>query len=222
MRDFVFFLFVLMFAHSCASQQGRPGSSPQDLDEELVFEEDNEPLGSEGFQLSSPLKHPRLADEASTRTLIFTHAQPSQNAIAKCRDTVNHLSSQAKNQGEMLSAIKKVAKAANNEIAVYHWCFYQSVAGLDLRMNERNDSIQAQADIFVKNMRLLWILSKALERLTQSERYFKYLQERYLQMSQNYFGRKLEETDNLLKAHPFSKKTKSTFHRGKPAGLYQE
>ena len=139
--------------------------------------------------------HPKRPTAWFTRRLLMTATQPSATKIVECRERVESAVADAPN----LSALDAVALAIQNDVGtqqiIYHWCFYQIMADLDIRLENNAPLMQDKAEIFLGRMKTLWVLGRALDDSTKQATYLKYLNARYREISQTLFGRNLETVD---------------------------
>jgi hypothetical protein len=159
--------------------------------------------------------HPKNPTAWFTRRLLMTATQPSATKIVACRERVESAVADAPN----LSALDSVALAIQSEVGtqviVYHWCFYQIMADLDIRLENNAPLMQDKAEIFLGRMKTLWVLGRALDNSAAQKIYLKYLNTRYREISQTLFGRNLETVD----LDSFSVPTRDG---GKPATEFDE
>jgi hypothetical protein len=139
--------------------------------------------------------HPKEPTAWFTRRLLMTTPQPTSTEINNCRERAESTVKDAPN----LAALDAVALALETEVGnktpVYHWCFYQIMADLDIRLDNNTPLMQDKADIFLSRMKTLWALARSLDSTDGQQTYIKYLRARYTEISQNIFGRNLETVD---------------------------
>ena len=159
--------------------------------------------------------HPKQPTAWFTRRLLMTASQPPASEIVDCRERIEAAVSDAPN----LSALDAVALAIQSEVQkqelVYHWCFYQIMADLDIRLENDAPLMQDKAEIFLARMRALWVLGRSLDSISNRKIYIKYLRTRYTEISQTLFGRNLETVDLDSFSMP-------TVGAGKPASEFAE
>lgn len=136
--------------------------------------------------------HPKHATASDTRTFLTTSPQPSVEKIAECIEQVTTLANEAGNQDDMVTAPEALKALVAIDTTLYHFCFYQLVNRLDERLAIGGPLMGELATVFFDTMKALWIMARALDRVTGQDRYFTYLRARYVQMSQDYFGRDVQ------------------------------
>ncbi len=138
------------------------------------------------------LSHPEKADAWSTHKLIVENKQPRQGEIDECEARVTKTSASARNDQDLLAAKSHLGKAVSQGVALYHWCFYQTVRTLDQKLADSEFSLDQKGEEFFQKMKGLWLLAKALELATGDQHYFIYLRDRYIQLNRDIFGRSME------------------------------
>jgi hypothetical protein len=192
------------YGHSCQTSSAvQTGDQFEIEGDQESFEDDESPQEPQK-SLVKPVgtAHPKKADAWHTRKAIMTHRQPSPELVMACKETVESLTANASN----LQALTEAAKALEQKVAKgknqYHWCFYQLMTDLDLRLERDSPLLTDKKEAFLSRMRALVPLAKALDRnLSTAKRdYSSYLRQRYIEISQNQFGRAVEviDSDDLL------------------------
>jgi hypothetical protein len=102
------------------------------------------------------------------------------------------LSNDATNDDRLLEVEREMEKTVTANPELYHWCFYWMMRNLDIRADQSGLAGDDRNRLFSSGMRGLWALGRALDRARGVNRYFPYLRVRYMQLSQDFFGRKLE------------------------------
>lgn len=74
---------------------------------------------------------------------------------------------------------------------LYHWCFYQLMSQLDIKLKSPVVDIQEKSKTFATSMKELWILAKIMGEESESNVYCIYLRNRS-ELILDYFGRRLE------------------------------
>ncbi len=152
---------------------------------------------SDGTATNNPkttLPHPIIPDAWHTNRLVMTKKIPSKNHLNNCRSDLAVIGTQIANDEAMVEAIDMMRESVTSKTNFYHWCFYYSMSVLDWGMENdtKRASLQEQQDYFHRNMRGLFVLARALDQTRNTKRYFFYIRRRYMELSQNYFGRTLD------------------------------
>jgi hypothetical protein len=141
------------------------------------------------------MRHPKEPTAWFTRKLLMTSQQPSAKRINECRERVEAAIKDAPN----LHALAEVSLTLEDTIMeapnLYHWCFYQMMADLDLRLENDTSLMGEKAEVFLTRMRSLWAMARALDLTLPDRGYMTYLRVRYTDISQTIFGRILEPMD---------------------------
>jgi hypothetical protein len=141
------------------------------------------------------MHHPKEPTAWFTRRLLMTSSQPSARRINECRERVEAALKDAPN----LRALTEVSVSLENTVItapnLYHWCFYQMMVDLDMRLDSDAPLMTDKAEIFLSRMRSLWAMAKALDQTMPDGGYMTYLRVRYVDISQNVFGRNLDAMD---------------------------
>lgn len=138
------------------------------------------------------LPFPKKSTRHSTKMLLLAYPQPGLSKIHSCIEQIKVQAEQAASQEDMVVAKNMLIDLIDHERPVYHYCFFHIVAKLDQRLDEGGPVIETLAPIFLETMRGLWILASALDAPLGTDRYFNYLKARYVQLSQDAFGRPME------------------------------
>jgi hypothetical protein len=215
--------FVVLFA-SCKTTQKSKSSQ---IDQSLSIEEENAVAQSQtqlqegshkksSKKLISKMAHPLRADEWSTRRAIMLNKQPSSVEITQCKDRVEGLARRTFNLHAMDEASISIEGEVSNKTFLYHWCFYQMVADLDIQLSKHDASLFSdKASLFSQRMKALWIMGRALDESSDNDdhTYLHYVRRRYVDMSQTHFGRTVEVIDPRVFSSTAGKS-------GKAAGEY--
>lgn len=188
-------------------------SDSQSIDQQRDEFEDESTESDEGAQ--TRLSHPKDATAWNTRRLILSVRQPSPSKVSDCFETVAGAIKGARNLQSLEDASVALQSSVSKNTSLYHWCFYQMMADLDEQLNKNLPLMSEKAELFLERMSQLWVLGTALTDTIGSDLYVKYLRTRYTEISQNTFGRRLEnvDPDALIM---------SNHGRGKSAGSFQE
>lgn len=161
------------------------------------------------------LFHPKEPTAWFTRRLLMSYPQPSAARINDCRSRVDSVATQAPNLRALDEIALTLEPAVEEDIAMYHWCFYQMMADLDIKLDADTSLMEDKALIFLARMRSLWVLAKSLDATNYSSTYMKYLRTRYTEINQNVFGRNLERMNRDTFTLPAT-------GPGKPAAKFEE
>jgi len=141
------------------------------------------------------MAHPKEPTAWFTRRLLMTTPQPTATRVNECREKIEATVKDAPN----LRALDDVSLSLESVITqspnLYHWCFYQLMADLDLRLDTDSPLMSDKADLFMSRMKSLWAMGRALDKGFESSVYTSYLRARYTEINQNVFGRNLETVD---------------------------
>lgn len=178
-----------------ADQQSELADIQQDDGEDDFADasEDSQESDEEEDVYSSEAPHPKEASAWFTRKLIMTSRQPSADSINRCSERVDSISSQAPNLRAMQDASASLESSVSDNPRIFHWCFYQMMADLDIKLSNDVSLMEEKSEIFMSRMKSLWVLGKALDDSGRSNRYIKYLKARYTEINQTVFGRRLEQ-----------------------------
>lgn len=212
-------LLGLAFSTACVSNSQNQSfwSSDQDDDYESQDDDNAEDDASNDMatNLAATLPHPKGITAFSTRVFVTTQAQVPQEQTAACFEQISAIAAESVNQEDLLSGLAQASSLVANDFSVYHFCFYQMVVKLDERMLVGGPLMDDLATAFFSGMRQLWILARALDAQTGQGRYLKWLTQRYIAMSQEYFGRNLEPV-----MPPLDKTADKLFTPQKPASSF--
>ncbi|MCX6127172.1 MAG: hypothetical protein NTV34_20815 [Proteobacteria bacterium] len=212
-----FGIVAAWYVHSCTTPQNVEREDAFQLDEERSDGLDEQSqVKTSAAPSRSKLAHPAKPDAWHTRKAIMMYAQPSPELILECKEMAENQAAVASNLRALSEAsITLEGRAAQNR-RQYHWCFYQLVTDLDLRLERESPLLTEKSEYFLARMKVLWVLAKALDSSqgTAKARYSTYLRSRYIEISQNQFGRNIEVMDpeGLLV---------TTGDKGKAAGSYE-
>lgn len=172
-------------------EQSDPSDSQnqQEADEKIIDD-----LGIELNPEVNELKHPKAPTSWNTRLVIMTNPIPEPEKLEACQAQLAVVGEAATSPDTLLGAENQVYYEVRQNIDTYHWCFYFSMMKLDdVLENEFMDiSVEERNQRFVKTMKALWLLARALDRSVGGEVYFTYVKKRYIQLSRDYFARDVE------------------------------
>jgi hypothetical protein len=184
--------------------------------EEVVQEDSgdyNEDSEEDGGTDESGLVHPKRPTAWYTRIAIATNPQPPADSVADCIDAVSILGEDSGNAQDMQQAQYQLSGSIEQAPAVHHWCFYQMMVALDEALSRGGPLMSDMADKFFLGMKRLWILGRSMDSHHGHTRYFRYLQARYVQISQDKFGRNV-----MVVGEPLGNMPTTPVLFGKPAG----
>lgn len=188
------------YAHSC--QTSRPQSEQQSFElsnaVNLETPSSSTNIAKRNAKKENQLSiaHPKKPDAWHTRKLIMSYAQPSPARIIECKETVESAAVSSKNLRDLDEASLSIGSKVQQNKAQYHWCFYQLMTDLDLRLERDGNMLTEKSEAFLSRMRTLWVLAKALDASgTDEKTYNNYLRARYMEISQHQFGRTVEVID---------------------------
>lgn len=210
------------YAHSC--QTNRPQSQQSfDIKNEAALTAENsteEDFMSKKAVINEQklaIAHPKKPDAWNTRKLIMTYPQPSPTRILECKETIESLAANTKNLRDLDEAALSIGTKVQQNKSQYHWCFYQLMTDLDLKLERDGPMMTEKSQLFLDRMRTLWVLAKSLDtsNANQATAYNNYLRQRYMDISQHQFGRPVEVVDPDVLMQTAGK-------AGKPATAYQD
>lgn len=179
------------FHASCTSTDEGDGDDEELADEELS-EKDEAEAAAKKAAGEGGLPLPEKPTAWHTRTLVATRPQPAPDRVFGCIEKVAAIAKEAGNQQAMLEAQAQTANLAAADAELYHYCFLQMMVKLDDRIVSGGALMTDRAGAFLDGMKALWILARGLDVAQGRSRYFEYLRARYVQLSQDHFGRDIE------------------------------
>lgn len=210
------------YGQSCQTSPKHQASNQYELEDEVDLESLNNEGGNKAVVVKGPravrIAHPKRADAWHTRKAIMISAQPAPEKILECKESAESVALESKNLRALdESALALEGKVTQNR-STYHWCFYQLMADLDLRLERESPLLTDKSDAFLSRMRVLWVIARALDGSSKgkdrnSTTYSDYLRTRYMEISQNQFGRTVEVVDE-------DKLLRTAGEDGKAAGPY--
>ena len=147
----------------------------------------NESIGN----ASNPnnLPHPQTANEFATRIYVSTVPQQPPEKIAECIEQIAAIGKESANQDDMQKAVVTTQTLFAQNLPLYHNCFYQLAARLDNRLAQGGPLVSELSREFFETTQALWIMAKALDKISGKKHYYSYLKQRYVQISKDVFGR---------------------------------
>ncbi len=181
-------LFAAIALFTCQTNQNRENLPASDAGDEEIDQRE----GAGKNRTRDILPHPRTANAWETKSLILTATIPNPKSLDECEAEVRALGRQATNEIQILQTEATVEKLITPNPKFYHWCFYWMSHNLYLRLETANLSNDQRSSLFFEGMRSLWPLARGLDRVREVDSYFRYLRNRYLDISAEIFGRPLE------------------------------
>ena len=126
--------------------------------------------------------------------LIMTNPMPAKDKLDTCRSQILSITESALNAASMVTAQKNTYFEIRQDQDLYHWCFFNAVFLLDEKLTYDNMkmSYEVKNRHFLTEMKMLWVLARALDELADSKDYFFYIRKRYVGMSREYFARDVD------------------------------
>lgn len=154
------------------------------------------PAGANDYEMelefSEPV-HPDEADGQATRALLLSTRQPSDESLDQCLSNLQNIGEAVKEARQVDDAVSQLLKQVQENFEIYHWCFYQQMDRLDRLLDQSMDLRRDAGPKFLKGMKELLVLARALDKEDGSQVYQTYLKIRYQQLNRDYFGSKLRE-----------------------------
>ena len=143
------------------------------------------------------LPHPRKATAYDTKVLIMKSEKPVSENILNCKIELDELVPNIQSEDKMIEARNILYSKVLKNSKLFHWCFYHLIVSLDDKLNIIDKTNKEKIIFFNSQMQRLWLLSRALDLAVGTNSYFKYLQKRYIDISQSHFGRDLQVGPSL-------------------------
>ena len=124
--------------------------------------------------------------------MLLAQPQPPTTQISSCIEQINSIGENAQSQEEMVISRNQLVPLVESNQFLYHFCFFTIMAQVDQKLLEGGPVMTQQAPMFLAAMRSLWILASSLDSVDEERKYFSYLKKRYIQLSEEIFGRQLE------------------------------
>lgn len=206
------------YGHSCQTTPTKQNAEGQfDLQNEETYDPQTPGSSSRrNTKLNLKITHPKKPDAWSTRKSIMVNAQPAPGDILECKETAESVALNATNLRSLDEGALSLTGKVSGSPVVYHWCFYQLMTDLDLRLERDSPLLTEKSEAFLSRMKVLWVLATALDDSTdkRAKNYSSYLRTRYIEISQTHFGRTIEVMDPEGIMHTAGKE-------GKAAGPYE-
>ena len=188
--------FTLILA-GCTPGATRTQNTPSN--DELNFSEITEEMNHSddtAYNPKSSLRHPKKPDASSTFVLISIQ-KPNRQIVDSCKQQLTATVPTPQGFKELLVIAHNYETEVKTNIKNHHWCFYQVMADVDSELN-KSKNFNEQADFFVLSMQKLYVLARGLDKTIGVTTYTDYLRTRYTQISQQKFGRSLNQTNNQI------------------------
>lgn len=161
----------------------------KNLDEPVAIEKQQ----AQPITISSSLhpKHPRGWD---THVLIMDHKEEIKVTIDSCNEKLTSINLFDIDKNDIDQQVNHFVKIIEKSPLDYHWCFYLLHLELDKQIEDQNKTIHDKSLIFQKETSRLFFLAKGLDAFGKNNQttYVDYLRERYISLSKNVFGRRLD------------------------------
>ncbi len=141
------------------------------------------------------LPRPRKASGATLRNWLAAKENKfTLQRINDCQAQVLTVGEAGKDRIELRKLSKQMSVDVAVDTELHHWCYYHLLMRLEqqLEQDQLGQGEKGRLDSFLKEFRGLWILAIALDRHTEQNYYRSVARRRYIDLSQIYFGRKLE------------------------------
>lgn len=138
--------------------------------------------------------HPEEDSAWATQALLLTEERLSEKDLKPCLDELASLADLPTVQSAWKERAEAWAAKVEDKPELYHWCYYQSFADLEQRLAAQTLSLAEKKVLFTDRMQVLWVLAFALQKALSERRYFSFLQNRYIKISKDVFGRDIEFT----------------------------
>ncbi|MCX6117138.1 MAG: hypothetical protein NT027_06330 [Proteobacteria bacterium] len=207
-------LGIAIILQSCKTTQSEPTSAENFAIEGETDLSTSRTAGNNLLLDNTSLPHPKKSSSWETKKLIMTHQQPSDFEISLCKSKLDDLILNSKSYQSLQEASLTFQSTVTESRRLYHWCFYQISAQLDMTLGRDDQSYEAQKEFFANQMKALWILAVDLDN-EGTKIYTNHARQRYIEISRSYFGRSIEIIDQSA-LHVTSGKS------GKPAQEFQE
>ena len=161
--------------------------------EELILsnqDDNSNHLDDTNYNPKSSLKHPKQRDAASTFVLISAQ-KPELLKVQACKQKLKELVPKPVAFKELVGMSAKMQWDVKLNLKNFHWCFYQMMVDMDQELAQSNRSFSEQGDLFILAMQRMYVTAHALGNILGVNTYMDYLRVRYVQISQQKFGRSL-------------------------------
>jgi len=178
-----------LFSSSPDEQLEASSDDASDYDENYESDDGEYGTSSDKNPRDLSYKMPEKTNAWYTQMLVATTPQPQLEQIRNCIEEIVLTGNEAGNSNAMISAQTPISSSVEQNPAVYHWCFFQIMVSIDNKLHHQGSLMQDIANDFFDGMKQLWILSQVLDSHHKTNRYFDYLQTRYVEISKDVFGR---------------------------------
>lgn len=187
-------IFSILFITQCKTATENEQISDNEVADQENFEDEfsNGDKKPAEFVQNGNLRHPEEISEDATTLLLLTEDQPSDPELQKCESMLKSIAEKIFSYKGLEKAEQDLSELVTENPPLYHWCFYQLMSQLDIKLKSPVVDIQEKSKTFASSMKELWILAKIMGEESESNIYCIYLRNRYLQINLDYFGRRLE------------------------------
>jgi len=146
--------------------------------------------------------HPRNATAWDTKVFLLTQRLPPSEEVRGCRTEVEARGKEANNENALIEARDALYLRVQDEAKLYHYCFYIMTHKLHEDIQKERQNLRDKSLYFLGKVQELWVLARAMDMLDGKDTYFRYLQKRYIDMSQSVFGRQMSVIGRSLDQLP--------------------
>ena len=139
----------------------------------------------------NPRPQPASATDWQLEALLLSNPQPTAQELSVCLVRVSAIAQDADNDDALLHSLKELEGMLQQDLNLYHWCYYQMLHKLSLELGQEGMPFDKKGDYFYLTMKKLWLIAKSLEDWTKDPTYYKFLKSKYLELSKQIFGRDL-------------------------------
>ena len=136
--------------------------------------------------------HLKKFNSQNLQRLIAVNDQPENAKVTECVDALLIDVSAMINEADMKAQRTKYIETFRTDTDFYHWCFYNMLAQIDIKLDSLELSFQDAYKLFMQHMKVLWIMARALDDINENNIYFVKLRKAYRYYSRAYFARDLE------------------------------
>ncbi len=148
-----------------------------------------------GIMDSHGLWHPSKASYLSTESMLMWVKRPGNKELRECFNSIHILSKENDNRSGNIKVTSMLASEIENNFQLSHYCFYYGALEVDRKINK--EDLRKSYSLFLSRYRTLRVFAKAMTQHSRSDLYESYIQKRYKSISQNYFGRQIQRTNDL-------------------------
>lgn len=144
------------------------------------------------YDSSTPFPHSKTGSFQDLQNLIFAHKLPELKEIEACKLNLSISVGNTNNEFELVRIKKMITKQIAEKPENYHWCFYSLFQEMNENVEKIGSPLSEKSLVFMNYMTQLWVLSRALKDFFDDDKYFHILQDRYIYISRNIFGRTVQ------------------------------